>query len=203
MELHTLALFSATVIPLICTPGPDILFISAQGLSGGASAAWKANLGIILGYLAHAILAALGLAAIVAASPMVFHTIKWVGVAYVAYLAVRMIMSAMKANEVKIQKVSNKAVIGKAFLTSFLNPKGLLVYFAILPNFIQLSESVAIQSLILSATFIVSCVVIYGVIGVLFASMHKKQGYNDNKRRITEGVAGGLLTFAAIGLAAS
>ena len=203
MELHTLALFSATVIPLICTPGPDILFISAQGLSGGASAAWKANLGIILGYLAHAILAALGLAAIVAASPIVFHTIKWVGVAYVAYLAVRMIMSAMKANEVKIQKVSNKAVIGKAFLTSFLNPKGLLVYFAILPNFIQLSESVAIQSLILSATFIVSCVVIYGVIGVLFASMHKKQGYNDNKRRITEGVAGGLLTFAAIGLAAS
>lgn len=203
MELHTLALFSATVIPLICTPGPDILFISAQGLSGGASAAWKANLGIILGYLAHAILAALGLAAIVAASPMVFHTIKWVGVAYVAYLAVRMIMSAMKANEVKIQKVSNKALIGKAFLTSFLNPKGLLVYFAILPNFIQLSESVAIQSLILSATFIVSCVVIYGVIGVLFASMHKKQGYNDNKRRITEGVAGGLLTFAAIGLAAS
>ncbi|WP_272680863.1 LysE family translocator [Providencia sp. PROV129] len=203
MELHTLALFSATVIPLICTPGPDILFISAQGLSGGPSAAWKANLGIILGYITHAILAALGLAAIVATSPMVFHTIKWVGVAYVAYLAARMIMSAMKANEVKIQKVSNKAVIGKAFLTSFLNPKGLLVYFAILPNFIQLSESVAIQSLILSATFIVSCVVIYGVIGMLFASMHKKQGYNDNKRRITEGVAGGLLTFAAIGLAAS
>lgn len=203
MELHTLALFSATVIPLVCTPGPDVLFISAQGLSGGASAAWKANLGIILGYIAHAILAALGLAAIVAASPMIFHTIKWVGVAYVAYLAVRMILSAIKANEVTIQKVSSKAVIGKAFLTSFLNPKGLLVYFAILPNFIRLGESVAIQSLILSAIFIFSCVVIYGIIGLVFASMHKKQGYNDSKRRITEGVAGGLLTFAAIGLATS
>lgn len=203
MELHTLALFSATVIPLVCTPGPDVLFISAQGLSGGASAAWKANLGIILGYIAHAILAALGLAAIVAASPMIFHTIKWVGVAYVAYLAVRMILSAIKANEVTIQKVSSKAVIGKAFLTSFLNPKGLLVYFAILPNFIRLGESVAIQSLILSAIFILSCVVIYGIIGLVFASMHKKQGYNDSKRRITEGVAGGLLTFAAIGLATS
>lgn len=203
MELHTLALFSATVIPLVCTPGPDVLFISAQGLSGGTSAAWKANLGIILGYIAHAILAALGLAAIVAASPMIFHTIKWVGVAYVAYLAVRMILSAIKANEVTIQKVSSKAVIGKAFLTSFLNPKGLLVYFAILPNFIRLGESVAIQSLILSAIFILSCVVIYGIIGLVFASMHKKQGYNDSKRRITEGVAGGLLTFAAIGLATS
>lgn len=79
MDLQTLLLFSATVIPLICTPGPDILFISSQGLSGGISAAWKANLGIILGYVAHAILAALGLAAIVATSPIIFQTIKWVG----------------------------------------------------------------------------------------------------------------------------
>ncbi|MGG4607584.1 LysE family translocator [Providencia sp. Me31A] len=203
MELQTLLLFSATVIPLVCTPGPDILFIAAQGLSGGTSAALKANLGIILGYITHAILAALGLAAIVATSPMVFHTIKWVGVAYVAYLALRMVLSAMKAGEMKIQKVSTKAVIGKAFLTSFLNPKGLLVYFAILPNFIQLTESVAIQSLILSTIFILSCMMIYGVIGALFASMHNKQSYNDKKRRITEGMAGGMLTLAAIGLASS
>ncbi|MEY0629879.1 LysE family translocator, partial [Providencia rettgeri] len=92
MELQTLLLFSATVIPLVCTPGPDLLFISAQGLSGGAIAAWKANLGIIMGYMTHAILAALGLSAIVAASPTIFHTIKWVGVAYVAYLAVCMLL---------------------------------------------------------------------------------------------------------------
>lgn len=203
MELHTLLLFAATVVPLVCTPGPDLLFISAQGLSGGANAALKANLGIILGYVAHAILAALGLSAVVAASPIIFHTIKWIGVVYVAYLAIRMVLSAMKASEVKIQTVSTKAVIGKAFLTSFLNPKGLLVYFAILPNFIKLTESVALQSLVLSATFILSCVVIYGVVGALFASMHNKRAYNDKKRRITEGVAGGMLSLAAIGLATS
>lgn len=77
------------------------------------------------------------------------------------------------------------------------------MYFAILPNFIKLTESVAVQSLILSAAFILSCVVIYGVIGALFASMHNKRTYNDKKRRITEGVAGGMLTLAAIGLATS
>ncbi|BBG58725.1 MULTISPECIES: LysE family translocator [Providencia] len=203
MELQTLLLFSATVIPLVCTPGPDILFISSQGLSGGMSAAWKANLGIILGYMTHAILAALGLAAIVATSPLIFNTIKWVGVAYVAYLAVKMLLSAIHAREFQVRPISTQAVIGKAFLTSFLNPKGLLVYFAILPNFIHVSESVAIQSLILSATFISSCIVIYGVIGMLFASMHNKRKYSDKNRRITEGVAGGMLTFAAIGLASS
>ena len=203
MDLQTLLLFSATVIPLICTPGPDILFISSQGLSGGISAAWKANLGIILGYVTHAILAALGLAAIVATSPIIFQTIKWVGVAYVAYLAVRMLLSAMKSRKFQINVVSTQAVIGKAFLTSFLNPKGVLVYFAIVPNFIHVSESVAIQSLILSATFITSCIIIYGAIGMIFASMHNRQQYSDKKRRITEGVAGGMLTFAAIGLASS
>lgn len=119
---------------------------------------------------------------------MIFHTIKWVGVTYVTYLAIRMVLSAMKAGDLKIQTVSTKAVIAKAFLTSFLNPKGLLVYFAILPNFIKLTESVAVQSLILSAAFILSCVVIYGVIGALFASMHNKRAYNDKKRRITEGL---------------
>ncbi|EKT57457.1 LysE family translocator [Providencia sneebia] len=203
MEIQTLLLFSATAIPLICTPGPDILFISSQGLSGGISAAWKANVGVILGYIAHAILAALGLAAVVAASPLLFNTIKWIGVAYVAYLAIKMILSALKAGELKLQTVSSTAVITKGFLTSFLNPKGLLLYFAILPNFLHTSENVAIESLILSATFITSCIVIYGIVGVIFARMYRNSSYSDKKRRISEGVAGGMLTLAAVGLANS
>ncbi|AFH95774.1 MULTISPECIES: LysE family translocator [Providencia] len=203
MELQSIILFSATVIPLICTPGPDILFISSQGLSGGVSAVWKANIGIISGYIMHAILAALGLAAIVAASPRLFNTIKWVGVAYVAYLAIKMILSAMKPSQITLKSASSKGVILKGFLTSFLNPKGLLVYFAILPNFIHSSDSVAIQSIILSTSFIASCIVIYGMIGMVFATVHKKGNYSDKRRRLTEGVAGGMLSLAAIGLANS
>lgn len=72
MEFNTLLLFALTVLPLICTPGPDILFISSQGLSGGMKSAWIANTGVISGYLTHALLSALGLAALVSASPFYF-----------------------------------------------------------------------------------------------------------------------------------
>lgn len=100
MEFNTLLLFALTVLPLICTPGPDILFISSQGLSGGMKSAWIANSGVISGYLTHALLSALGLAALVSTSPILFHLLKWVGVTYISYLALKMLISACKKRNV-------------------------------------------------------------------------------------------------------
>jgi threonine/homoserine/homoserine lactone efflux protein len=80
MQLGTMLVFAATVMPLVCTPGPDILFVASQGLSGGTTAAMRANLGVLVGYLMHAILAAFGVAAVVAASPVLFEILRWVGV---------------------------------------------------------------------------------------------------------------------------
>jgi threonine/homoserine/homoserine lactone efflux protein len=70
MQPGTMFVFAATVMQLVCSPGPDILFVASQGLSGGPRAAMRANAGVLLGYLMHALLAALGLAALVAASPV-------------------------------------------------------------------------------------------------------------------------------------
>ena len=85
METHALIIFSATVVPLVCTPGPDILFIASQAVSGGARAGLRAIAGICLGYLVHFILVALGLAAVVAASPVLFEVIRWIGIIYLVY----------------------------------------------------------------------------------------------------------------------
>jgi len=87
MQLGTMLVFAATVLPLVCTPGPDILFVASQGMSGGAGAAMRANLGVLLGYLMHAVLAAFGVAALVAASPVLFGVLRWAGVAYLGWLA--------------------------------------------------------------------------------------------------------------------
>lgn len=172
MEFNTLLLFALTVLPLICTPGPDILFISSQGL-----------------------------ATIVAASPILFNLLKWIGVAYIAYLAIKMLLSACKKGNLVISANKTSHVFRKGFLTSFLNPKGLLVYLAILPNFIDSHNDIALQSILLSTIFITTCLVIYGILGSVFAYIGLKGGLSDKRRRYNDGIAGGLLTFAAVNLA--
>ena len=95
MNISTLLLFSATVIPLVCTPGPDILFVASQ-VSTGTAAGFRATAGIILGYCVHSLLVALGLAAVVAASPLLFEIIRWTGISYLVFLAAKLVRAAMR-----------------------------------------------------------------------------------------------------------
>jgi threonine/homoserine/homoserine lactone efflux protein len=195
--------FAATVLPLVCTPGPDILFVASQGMSAGVGAAMRANLGVLLGYLMHAVLAAFGVAALVAASPMLFEMLRWVGVAYLAYLAVKLIRSAFRPGHLSLARTSGNAPVRRGFLTSFLNPKGLMVYFAILPNFMTSADSIPLQAAVLSAIFIALCGVIYGAVGLVVSSMAQRGTFSDRRRRCAEGAAGALLIFAAGRLAAN
>ncbi len=205
MTYHNLLLFGLTVFPLVCTPGPDVLFIASQGLTAGKKAVLKANCGILTGYCVHAILSALGVAALIAASPLLFNVIRWVGIVYLLYLAALMIRSAMKRGLLEISKgdPAEKNLFRKGFLTSFLNPKGLLIYLAILPNFINKSESYAMQSLLLAAVFIVSCAIVYSIIGLSLAALSKRGSPSDKRRRLVEGFSGSLLLLAAGFLAKS
>jgi threonine/homoserine/homoserine lactone efflux protein len=190
-------LFAATVLPLVCTPGPDIIFVASQGLSGGPRAAMRANLGVLLGYLMHAVLAAFGVAALVAASPVLFEILRWVGVVYLAYLAIKLIRSALHPGHLSLAVTPGNALVRRGFLTSFLNPKGLMVYFAILPNFMTSGDGVALQAAVLSAIFIALCGIIYGAVGLVVASIARRGSFGDRRRRCVEGAAGALLIFAA------
>lgn len=116
MNPETLLLFFFTVFPLICTPGPDIIFTASQGFSLGRVAAMRAVMGVLLGYTAHALLSAIGIAAIVATSPYLFTILKWVGVIYLFYLAGQILFSAFQTkNGITIKKKSG-FLCGKVFL---------------------------------------------------------------------------------------
>ncbi len=197
MQPGTMLVFAATVMPLVCTPGPDILFVASQGLSGGPRAAMRANLGVLLGYTMHALLAVFGVAALVAASPVLFEVLRWVGVAYLAYLAIKLIRSAIHPGHLSLAKALDNALVRRGFLTSFLNPKGLMVYFAILPNFMTSGDSVGLQAVVLSAIFIALCGIIYSVVGFVVSSIARRGSFCDRRRRYVEGAAGALLIFAA------
>ncbi|UXN63757.1 LysE family translocator [Phyllobacterium sp. A18/5-2] len=203
METTTLLLFAATVLPLICTPGPDMLFVASQALSGGAPAGLRSTAGVCIGYIVHSALVALGVAAIVAASPGLFAALRWVGVAYLAYLAFQLIKSAMKAGILTLVTAANKNQLQRGFLTAFLNPKGMMIYFAILPQFIRHEGNIALQASMLSALFIGLCGLIYTILSFVVAAAGKRGGFSDHHRRCVEGAAGGLLIVAAARLAVS
>jgi len=199
MDWQTAVLFSITVLPLICTPGPDILYVASQGLSAGRRGSFRAVLGILLGYSAHAVLSAIGVAAIVAASPTLFLLLKWLGVAYLGFLALQMLRSACTVKEaLRLERVESATLL-RGFFTSFLNPKGLLMYIALLPQFISPQKNTALQAMLLSLIFIAGCAIVYSIVGLL-ASRLSGRGVTDKSRRRLEAVAGTLLTGAALKL---
>ena len=203
METGTMIFFTATVLPLICTPGPDMLFVASQALSGGASAGLRSTAGICLGYMVHSALVALGVAAIIAASPMLFEALRWLGVTYLICLAFQLIRSAMKAGQITLSAVPANGQLRRGFLTAFLNPKGMMIYFAILPQFMQNGGSNSLQALILSAIFIALCGIVYTSLSLVIAAVGRNGSFSDCRRRWVEGTAGALLLIAAGRLAAN
>ncbi|WP_184708556.1 LysE family translocator [Rhizobium lusitanum] len=203
MENTNILLFASTVLPLICTPGPDMLFVASQAMSGGAGAGLRSTAGICTGYLVHSTLAALGVAAIIAASPGLFMLLRWLGIAYLAYLAARLLISSMKAGtSAPARAVAAADALRRGFLTAVLNPKGMMIYFAILPQFISHAGNIALQAALLSAVFIGLCGVFYACLSLVLTSFSSRTVVSDRRRRWIEGIAGGLLLIAAGRLAA-
>lgn len=135
--------FDSAVLPvfllvsgvLLVTPGPDVAFIVATGMAEGRRAALWASIGIALAMFFHAVLAAAGVAAIVAASPWAFEVIRWGGVAYLLYLAVKSFWAApFKAGD---QATSHSPMknFQRGFMTNLLNPKAILFSGVFLPQF--------------------------------------------------------------------
>ena len=116
-------LFALTVIPLIFTPGPDMLFILSQVMGKGAKAGIMATLGVCSGYLVHSVLVALGIAAIIVSFPVLFETIRWLGIAYLLFLAFTLIKSVFSQNKIVIENKQTSSPVKKRFFYSLVESK--------------------------------------------------------------------------------
>ena len=195
--MSVFVLFALTVLPLIFTPGPDMLFILSQVMGKDAKAGMMATLGVCCGYLVHSILVALGIAAIMVSFPVLFETIRWLGIAYLLYLAFSLLKSVFSKNALNIEKKTSANPIKKGFFTALLNPKGMLIYFAILPQFIDKSANTISQGLILSFIFISLIFVVYCGLSILFSKISQKNQMDERKQKWVDGTSGGLLALAA------
>jgi threonine/homoserine/homoserine lactone efflux protein len=122
---------------LILTPGPDMLFVIGQTLSGGAARGWAALLGILTGALVHVTLAVSGVAALLAASPALFEALRILGALYLLWLA----WGALRAAWRGAAAMRPAAPAGRAYrdglVTNLTNPKVVLFFLAFLPQFVD------------------------------------------------------------------
>ncbi|AHX13530.1 amino acid transporter [Dyella jiangningensis] len=202
MDTHALCLFAITVLPLICAPGPDMLFIVSQAMSGSAGAGLRATAGVCAGYVVHSLLVGAGLAAIIAASPVIFESLRWAGVAYLFYLGLQLLRSALTPRSTRLPEVHIARPFRKGLLTALLNPKGMMIYFAILPQFMRHDQPAAAQAFVLSGIFIGLCSLVYSALSMVVAATRTETGMpSDRRRRYVEGTSGAVLMAAAVKLA--
>jgi threonine/homoserine/homoserine lactone efflux protein len=139
---HELLLFMAAVFVLNATPGVDLLLTVTRTLQGGARAGAAAALGIGAGCIVHALAAAFGLAALLAVSGTAFAFIKWLGAAYLLWLAFGMARAAWHGTQggsLAAAPAASRpawADFRTGLFTNVLNPKVALFFLAFLPQFI-------------------------------------------------------------------
>ncbi len=153
---ETLLLFAVIAFIGIATPGPTVLLALTNGSRFGVRTALAGMVGAVLSDFVLISAVACGLGALLAASEFWFSVVKWIGVAYLAWLGLRLLRSkgalAVPA-QAAAQQPSSRDIFMRSFLVAVTNPKGYLFFSAFLPQFILAGEPQLPQYAALAATF--------------------------------------------------
>jgi len=194
----TLLAFVPAAIALNLTPGADMMFCLGQGLRSGPRAAIAASAGISLGGLVHAMLAGLGLGAVVATVPWAFDLIRWIGVAYLLWLAWQAVRQSAASGD-KSPGLNAARAFRTGLLVNLTNPKVILFVLAFMPQFlVPGAGNVLGQFMIFGAIIGLGGFVINGAVGVFASGIG---------RRITQGgrlvgwITGSIFAALAVRLA--
>ncbi|MGI8679435.1 MAG: LysE family translocator [Jatrophihabitans sp.] len=165
--------FLLTSLIIVATPGTGALYTIAAGLSRGARSSLVAAFGCTLGIVPHLAAAITGTAALLRASGLAFETVKFLGVAYLLYLAWSTWRDkSVLSVEADPSPKSAAKVIGSAILVNVLNPKLTIFFFAFLPQFVPSQSPHALVRLLgLSAVFMLMTFLVFGLYGVFAASV--------------------------------
>jgi threonine/homoserine/homoserine lactone efflux protein len=154
MALDTYLVFLLTTAVVVFTPGAAAIAVASQGASNGGRRAIAGVLGIAGANVIYFALSATGIASLIIASNTLFQIIKWVGVGYLVWLGCTAIFSANGPIRVSAsQKQSSlKRLFTQGFVIEFANPKALMYFAAILPQFLDTSHPILKQILIMGIT---------------------------------------------------
>jgi threonine/homoserine/homoserine lactone efflux protein len=166
--------FLITSLIVIASPGTGVLFTLAAGLSRGSRASIVAAFGCTLGIVPHMAAAILGLAALLHTSALAFQILKYLGVAYLLYMAWSTLQErgALRVEQREVGARSAVHVIVSAVLINILNPKLSIFFLAFLPQFVNADEAQPLTRMLeLSGVFMLLTFVVFAAYGVFAAAV--------------------------------
>lgn len=201
-----LGAFLLLTLGILIVPGPDVLYVMARSLGQGKRAGLLSVFGIGAGVLVHTFLAAFGLSRLFLAVPAAYNFVKYAGIAYLVYLAYRILRE--RGEDVVAGLAKNDPphkLIGQAFLTNLLNPKAALFFVALLPHFTSTTgdalfgELLALGLMVVALSMAVNA--LYALVAARAAGWFRR---NERAQKVQRWTSAGLLgVIAALALRAS
>jgi len=197
MTLTTWWIFICTETVLCLIPGPAVMYILSSALKAGARKSIASNLGILTANTVYFALSATGIGALLLSSKL-FLAVKWIGAAYLAVLGLRLLFNHNSHDKELFEAINDHKshhLFFGGFTLQMSNPKAILFFSALLPQFLNPHASIVPQIVILGATSVTiefSILLGYGIAGSAITPRYA---------RWTNRVAGGLLIGAGAGLA--
>ena len=162
VDLSLMPVFLVAVLMLMITPGPDMVFVTANALGGGPKAGFASMMGVASGAYLHIIAAAVGISAIFQTSETAYNIVRFAGAAYLFYLGVKFLMS--KDSLSRIDPARQRplgAVYRQGVITNLLNPKAALFTLSFVPQFVSSDVGpVWLQMLVLGLIIITVMIIV-------------------------------------------
>ena len=202
IDAHSLALFVVASAALIAAPGPDMLLMTVRSLGGGPRDGAIITAGLVCGVIFHTCIVAFGLAALLAASPLAFTVVKWMGAAYLVWLGVRALREPILPLDLTAapRRYRARELLAQGFLSNALNPKVALFFFTFLPQFADGQRApVAAQIVVLGLLF--AAMGLSSYVALSFAVGRARGFLASRARRVFTRVSGGVMIALGIRLA--
>ena len=198
MTVENWWLYVATVLVFMSTPGPSHLLMISVGMTNGFQRSLATGAGDLSANVIQMVLAGFGLATVLVASEFGFTILKWCGVTYLAWMGVRQVMVSFKHKHdvSKAQVTSLRSLWVLGFVTSAANPKAVVFFAALFPQFIDQNLPVFSQILILGGTYLI-------IDGIFLASYGRSahwlaQRISHSGKALIDRIAGAGLVGTAI-----
>lgn len=200
LDLAQASAFLAAAALITLAPGPDNLMVLSLSLARGRRQGIAFGLGCATGCLSHTALAALGVSALIAASPWAFLAFKIAGGVYLAWLGVQVLRHA--GNEAAAPTAAApgdaRALFLRGVLANAINPKVILFFLAFLPQFVVTARGdVALQTLALGLIFTVQGAILFGLLGLFAGHLGQSLARNPAIKLWLDRIAG--ITFIGLG----